>query len=296
MRVPAVALALLSFVTVTSAAGPGGNPDVPITTFRIEAAEVHVAFSAYDRKKRPVAEVSAADFQLLRDGRPIDPAPEVERRHESPIAATVMTDVSESMAKAVPMARESWKWMDANLLRGQDEVSYFDFGEELTADQSQKQKGNLTSFYDCLLELIPQIADRQEGRKVLILFTDGQDNYSLHSLRDVTDLALRRDVAVYAITTWKYKIVYNESVLDQLTQSTGGRFFVVKDQKEMNAALNQIVDEQRNGYEVIFRADKARGGMHRIAMESTDGRLRFYHRVAYYQDQRAAEAVLVAGR
>jgi hypothetical protein len=295
MRVPAIALALLSFVTVTSAAGPGGNPDVPITTYRIEAAEVHVAFAAYDKKKRPVAEVSAADFQLLRDGRPLDEVPEVERRHESPIAATVMTDVSESMVKAVPMARESWKWMDANLLQQRDKVIYFDFGVEVTGNEA-RQKSNLTSFYDCLLDLIPQIADRQDGRKVLILFTDGQDNYSLHSLREVTDMALRRDLAVYAITTWRYKIVYNEVVLDQLTKNTGGRFFVVKDQKEMANALKQIVDEQRNGYEVIFRADKARGGMHRIAMESTDGHLRFYHRMAYYQDQRAAEAVLVAGR
>jgi len=295
MRVPAIALALLSFVTATSAAGPGGNPDTSITTYRIEAAEVHVAFSAYDSKKRPVAEVSAADFQLLRDGRPIDQVPEVERRHESPIAATVMTDVSESMVKAGPMARESWKWMEANLLREQDHVKYFEFGTELIANQA-RQKSNLTSFYDCLVDLIPRIEDRQDGRKVLILFTDGRDTYSLHSLQDATNLALRRDVAVYAITTWKYKINYDEDVLDQLTRSTGGRFFVVKDRKEMSAALNQIVEEQRNGYEVIFRADKIRGGMHRITMESTDGHLRFYHRTAYYQDARAAEAVLVAGR
>ncbi len=295
MRVPAIALAMLSFVTVTSAAGPGGNPDTPITTYRIEAAEVHVAFSAYDHKKRPVAEVSATDFQLLRDGKPIDQVPEVERRHESPIAATVMTDVSESMAKAVPMARDSWRWMGTNLLRDQDHVTFFDFGTELTAN-NERQKSNLTSFYDCLLNLIPQIEERQDGRKVLIMFTDGQDTYSLHSLQDVTDLALRRDVAVYAITTWKYKIMYNEDVLDRLTRSTGGRFFVVKDQKDMTSALEQIVDEQRNGYEVIFRADKSRSGMHRIAMESVDGHLRFYHRVAYYQDAKAAEAVLVAGR
>jgi len=294
MRVPAIALALLSFVTVTSAAGPGGNPDTPLATYRIEAAEVHVAFSAYDRKKRPVAEVSTADFQLLRDGRPLEQTPEVERRHESPISATVMTDVSESMIKAMPMARESWKWMDSNLLRGQDQVTYFDFGTEVAADGARNRNANLTSFYDCLIDLIPRIEDRRDGRKVLILFTDGQDNYSMHSLADVTGLALRRDVAVYAITTWKYKVLYNEPVLEQLTQSTGGRLFVVKDRKEMTRALEQIIEEQRNGYEVIFRAEKGRGGMHRIAMQSTNGHLRFYHRVAYYQPSRAAGATLVA--
>lgn len=295
MRVAAVALALFSVANICSAAGPGGSPDPPLATFRIDAAEVHVAFSAYDENKHPVAEVSTADFRLLRDGRLLEQAPEVERRHDSPIAATVMTDVSESMMKAVPMARASWQWMAANLLQSQDAVTYFDFGAEVTSGGKQS-KANLTSFYDCLLDLIPRIEERQDGRKVLILFTDGQDNYSLHSMQDAIDLAVERDVAVYAITTWKYKINYNERVLDQLTRSTGGRYFVIKDQKEMAEAVNQIVDEQRNGYEVIFRADKGRGGMHRIAMQSTDGHLRFYHRVAYYQQVRAAEAVLVAGR
>lgn len=295
MRVPAIALALLSFVTATSAAGPGGTPDAPLTTFRIETGEVHIAFSAFDKKSRPVLDVSAADFRVLRDGEPLPQSPAVERRHDSPIEVTVMTDVSESMIKAVPMARESWGWMDSNLLRAEDEVTYFDFGREITASGAARQsKAYLTSFYDCLYELIPRIRERQHGRKVLILFTDGIDNMSLHGMEDALRMAVQRDIAIYAITTWKYKINYDERVLDSLTSKTGGRLFVVKDAKEMDGALTGIVEELRNGYELVFRAENGRTGVHQIAMMPTNPHWKFYHRTAYYQTPRPPEPTVVA--
>src|SRR4051812_27473702 len=102
MRLGIVALSLTLFVASAWAATPASPPDAPLTTFRVEAGEVHVAFSAVDQHRRPVMALSTSDFTLMRDGTPVDQGIELERRNESPITAAVMTDVSESMEKAVP--------------------------------------------------------------------------------------------------------------------------------------------------------------------------------------------------
>jgi Ca-activated chloride channel family protein len=297
MRLATVAVSLMLFVSSVFAATPGSPPDAPLATFRVETGEVHIAFSAFDHHRRPVTPVSTSDFTLLRDGAPVEQAIEVERRNESPITAAVMTDVSESMQKAVPLARGSWQWMGENLLRPDDDVTYFDFGSQLLpANSPQRSATGLTSFNDCLLKLIPQISTDSAGKRVLILFTDGRDSASIHPLQDAINRALERDVVIYAITTWKYKIKYDEQVLDTLTRSTGGRYFVVKDQKEMVGALRDIVQELRNGYELVFRAEKGRGGLHHITIQPTNRKIGFYHRAAYYQPTNAEPSLVAAGR
>jgi hypothetical protein len=181
MRLLVVVFARLLMIGLASAASPSDAPDTPLTTYRVEAAEVHVAFSGFDKRNRPATKLSPSDFMLLRDGRPVEETVTLERRHESPILAMVMTDVSDSMMKAVPIARDSWQWMNANILRAADQVAYFDFGAELSSGNSQKQFGmHLTSFYDCLLKLIPQVSRKGSGR----------DNDSIHSLQDVINLAV----------------------------------------------------------------------------------------------------------
>ena len=284
MRFAVVTFALVFLVSSVWAASPGNAPDTPLVTFRVEAAEVHVAISAFDKHQRAVNQLSLSDFTLFRDGRPVQETVALERRHDSPIMATVMTDVSDSMIKAVPMARDSWSWMGAHLLRAGDHISYFDFGAEVSAANAGSQSEmHLTSFYDCLLKLIPRVEKSGNGRRAIILFTDGGDNNSIHPLQDAIDLAVERDIAVYVITTWKFKIQYDERVLDQLTSGTGGRYYAVKNTKEMQSALQAITDELRNGYEIVFGAGKAQSGMHRIAMQPTSRRLHFYHREAYFQ-------------
>jgi hypothetical protein len=291
MRWCRVALSLLFLLTTAKAAAP----DTPLATFRAETAEVHIALSAFDKHDRPLTELTLSDFKLSRDGHPLDVPLQLQRRQDSPISAVVMTDVSYSMEKAASIARESWQWMNANLLRESDRVHYVDFGVRLNpSDVPAESHMRLTSLYDCLLTLIPQIPANEHGRRTLILFTDGIDNNSVHGLQDVLRLAISRDISVYAITVWKHNVNYDWQVLDSLTSATGGRYFVVRDTKEMTGALQSIANELRDGYEVVFRADKSSPGLHRITIESTARKMRINHRAAYYQPATPRNGVLVA--
>jgi len=295
MRPRAIALALVLLRLPLMAASPDPPPEASIATFRAETAEVHIALSAFDKHDQPVTNLDSADFTLSRDGQPLQQAIRLVRRQDAPISTLVMTDVSYSMEKAVPMARTAWQWMDANLLVSGDQVHYLDFGAQIDSKPAPESP-HLTSLYDCLLKSIPQVTGNSAGRRTLILFTDGIDNNSSHALEDVIRLAVAKDVAVYAITTWKYKINYDWQVLDSLTSATGGRYFVVKNSKEMIASLKEIEQELRNGYEVVFRADPGSAGFHRISVRATYRKLRFYHRGAYYQPANSRIGTMAALR
>ncbi len=283
MRLTLTAMVFFSFSVFANAATPAESSDAAIATFRVEAAEVHVAFSAFDKHQRPIGNISANDFVLLRDGKPIEQKVSIERRDNVPVSATVLTDVSDSMIKAVPMARESWGWMNATLQRKRDQISYLDFGAELAP--AVNSPSHITEFYDSVLKVLEDNRGRSGMRKALIIFTDGRDNNSMHALEDVVRAAVQRDVAIYAITTWKYNINYDEQVLDYLTSATGGRYFPVKNSKEMDSALLDIYQELSNGYELVFRADTTRAGLHTIGMRPTNSKIHFYHRAAYFQPE-----------
>jgi hypothetical protein len=293
MRLRAVAYCAIVLCANFLAAATPDPPDSSLTIFRVETAEVHVSFTAFDKHDRPVKEVKASHFKLLRDGIPINRLISIERRHDSPIVATILTDVSSSMEKAVPMARESWRWLDSTLHDG-DQIDYQDFSTDLIENGASRVPSRHTAFYDSLLKLIPHIDRAENARRVLIIFTDGRDNNSLHSLEDVIRTAVAEDVANYAITTWKYKINYESDVLERLTTTTGGNWFTAKDSKDMQSALREITDELRNGFEVAFRADKVFEGLHRITIQPSNRRLRFHHRAAYYQPASEASIPMVA--
>lgn len=282
MRLGLVGLSLVLSAVSVLGATPEGLHDSAFPSFRVETAEVHISFSVFDKRQKPVTAIQLSDFIVYRDGQPLAQKLQLERRNDASFAATVLTDVSASMEKAVPMAREAWSWATNNLLQAEDRVTYFDFGNELSPS-TPKSPSRLTSLYDCLWKLIPQVSTVPNGQRSLIVFTDGIDNNSTHAVEDVIRLAVAQNVAIYAITTWKYKINYDEQVLDSLTSGTGGRLFVVKDSREMTKALQEIAQELRNGFELVFPADRISTGLHRISMQPTNRRLHFYHRAAYYQ-------------
>jgi Ca-activated chloride channel family protein len=280
-----VSVALLFLVSAFGwGATPGGAPDNSPTTYRVEAAEVHISFSAFDKQNLPVGDLSLSDISVLQDGQPLRQVVTLEKRHQGPIVATVLTDSSESMGKAIPMARESWRWMNRNLVSNEDHVSFLDFDDSMFRPSS-KQRGGvyLTALHDSLIKLIPQIQGTPEARKALILFTDGVDNASYHTLQDVIDTALEEDVAVYAISTAKFRVRYDSNALNRLTGMTGGRFFVVENSDQMIFAIKLIEQDLRSGYEIVFRPSKGKAGIHRLAIKSPTMPLRFYHRAAYFQ-------------
>jgi len=285
--------AILVLVALASwAATPEASPDSSLTTFRVTTAEVHVTFTAVLAKNQRVSSLTAADFTLLRDGLPIDQIVSFSRDQHAPLAALVLTDVSDSMMKALPMERSAADWLRANSTAN-DHLVFRDFGYEIETDRMNSAVNRqMTSLYDALIETLPQTGNTG-GRRALILLSDGADNYSYHSLLDVIALAQRLDVAIYAITAHGKNQYYRPDLLQKLCDDTGGKYYDVRKLEGMLSAISNINDDLRNGFEVVFRPAVAGAGMHQLSMESHERGLRFFHRAAYYQPPSSEEITSV---
>lgn len=116
-----------------------------------------------------------------------------------------------------------------------------------------------TALYDAVVfPLQEKMASEKNRRRVLIVFSDGEENSSEHDLIDATTEAQSTDTLVYALRTTENREKkmnardrYGERVLDHLTEETGGRSF---DVEAMNAKdiFASIAADLRSIYEIGF--------------------------------------------
>jgi len=102
-----------------------------------------------------------------------------------------------------------------------------------------------TALHDAILVTLDRL-EGEPGRQALVVFSDGTDRYSHASAADVVDRARLSHALIYPITFGKVK---NPSPLSaELASLTGGRSFLLKDAKELEATLSGIAREIRYQY------------------------------------------------
>jgi von Willebrand factor type A domain len=285
---PSALSVFLFFLLITTcnlwAASPENGTDPGVTTFRVTSGEVHVAISAVTNRNQPVPDLSANDFVLLRDGQPVEQITSFARE-QTPVSALVLTDVSESMQPGLTLERSAAQWLQENSNPNRDHLQFLDFGLEV--EPTARQTGShLTSMYDSLVKTLPQVATQGSGRRALILLSDGDDNSSFHALPDVIEAAQKFDVAIYAVTAHPSRKQYiAEDVLNTLATETGGRFYQVRNAREMQSALSAIREQLTNGYDLVFRPDSTSPGVHQLAIQPLNTKLKFFYRTAYFQPE-----------
>lgn len=284
---------LLIMTMAAWAAGPNPNHDASTPTFRVTTAEVNLAFTATDANNQPVTNLAPSDFTLLRDGAPVQSIIQFRSYNDQPLSVLVLTDVSDSMTPGLPMNRAASDWLRQHDTTASDHLSFLDFG--LDVGRNSPANSHMTSLFDSLVQTLPTIRHTDSQRPALILLTDGIDTYSFHDLQDVIALAQRDNIAVYAITAHPKRHQYFASdVLQTLCQSTGGKYYQVRETDAMLNAIADIDQELHSGYEVSFRPD-ASAGMHRLKIDGNNRHVHFYYRSAYYQPS-AHDGDLAAGQ
>jgi Ca-activated chloride channel family protein len=109
-------------------------------------------------------------------------------------------------------------------------------------------------------------------RRALVIFSDGGDNWSRHSLAEIRDLLLESDVQVYAMGIFDFDYMHNHSIeerngpalLDELTTLTGGRHFPVDDLDQLPEISERIGRELHSQYLLgYYPTNAARDGKYR---------------------------------
>jgi hypothetical protein len=224
-----LAATVLLICSFARAASPEANGDTGIPTFSITSAEVHVSISAVDQRNQPVSELSANDLVMLREGHPVERVVSFGKQHQTALSAFVLKDVSDSMRPGISLNRDAIKQLQAAVNAAQDHLALFDFGFDVrTSGDPNRDNDHLTSLYDSAVEIIPRIAyeSSSTGRRALILPSDGGDNSSLHSLREVITLAQKYDVTIDAVTAHPNRKQFLEADLCATTH-VGNRWQVL---------------------------------------------------------------------
>ncbi|HXI30933.1 MAG TPA: VWA domain-containing protein, partial [Vicinamibacterales bacterium] len=229
-------------------AGPHGavaarpSPQAPQFTGRVDL--VNVGVTVTDRKSALVSGLTADDFEVLEDGKPqavrFFAAGDADADAGPAMHLGLLVDVSESMGEDLAFSKTAAvKFL--NTLTDAVDITLVDFDTEIrTARYSQddfarlierirlKKAAGDTALYDAIGTYLDDAAG-QDGRKVMLLYTDGGDTRSSIGLPALIDLIKASDVTVYAIGELEHQsmLVKNQQrmILQQIADVSGGRAF-----------------------------------------------------------------------
>jgi len=129
-----------------------------------------------------------------------------------------------------------------------------------------------TNFYDAVYLAAHDKLSDEAGRKAIVVLTDAEDTGSKLRLTDAIEAAQRTDTVVHILLVSADG--GDQSTAKRLTDETGGRTIVVRSEKNLEQAFDQISEELRNQYTVGYTpTNKAHDGSYRkvkIEMKNKD--------------------------
>jgi Ca-activated chloride channel family protein len=242
-----------------------------VPAFRCGIDLVNVGVTVTDRAGGLVADLGPADFEIQEDGRTQtisyflagDPVAGAAPN----LHVGVLLDVSESMAGEIGFVRTAAIKFLNGLERAAD-MTVVDFDTEVRVarfsqddfprlvERIRRQKvSGLTALYDAIGVYLDGAAG-QDGRTIMLLYTDGGDTRSTLTLRELMELLKASDATVYAIGSLAHQSLSGrlpqERVLRQIAEVTGGQAFFPTDVKELDKVYDQVLAELRAQYTIGY--------------------------------------------
>lgn len=240
-----------------------GYSQEPSSIIKVQVRLVEVYASIYDQKGHFVDGLSRENFQVWEDGKPQQIAA-FDSTSQS-LSCAILLDTTASMNEALPRVKNSIvKLIDE--LSPQDSIAIYTFDQrlvirqEFTTDKSAAKRAALrtraegaTALFDALSEAAQELSQRS-GKKVLILFTDGDDNSSALNASSAVARAKKAGVPLYTIAEGEATRSKNlRKLLDDLSQRTGGAAYEAKKPGEIEQVFHEISEDLRHLYMISYR-------------------------------------------
>jgi Ca-activated chloride channel family protein len=265
---------------------------------------VTVAVTVADKRHRLITDLSARDFAIYEDGKPQRLSAFAAGERSGPqLHVGVLLDVSGSQGLDLPFTQSASIKFIKSLGDAAVDVTFVDFATDVRSGQYpqvdfprlfQRIRGlkadGETALYDAV-GLYLGAAEEQDGRKVMVLYTDGADTRSRLRLHELMDLLKASDATVYTIGAFEHQPdairLEQRAILEQIAQATGGMAFFPSKVGDLNRIYEQIVGEARAQYTIGYLStnDKADGAWRKVEIKITrpDAKsLRIRARKGYY--------------
>jgi Ca-activated chloride channel family protein len=229
----------------------------------VDVKLVNVFVNVTDSNGTLVGGLTREDFTVAEDGHPQQIAV-FERQSELPLNITLAIDTSGSVHKDMTEEADAARRFAHAILRQQDQMSLLSFAtdvRELTPftnklSQIDRGLGQLrsdwaTALYDAIY-LGSQKLGRKEGRKVLVIISDGDDTAKNTTYAQALEQALRNEVMIYSLIDVPIEAsagrdTGGEHALITLAEQTGGKSFYVND-GGLDKAFARVSDDLRTQY------------------------------------------------
>jgi VWFA-related protein len=284
----------LLFATRAAARTQAGQDNGQGPPIRVQVNLVNLFATVRDKHKAIVTDLKQEDFKITEDGVE-QKISFFQKESDLPVTLGLLIDTSGSEGATLPAEQNAAERFLRRVLRKGDlaMVISFDLDEDLLADFTDEQHildeainrakinapsspigtpgpfpssgGGGTNFYDALyLACHDKLAD-EAGRKAVIVLTDANDTGSQLKIDDAIEAAQRTDTVVHIL------LVYDPAYgppdyggANKITNETGGRTIVVRNDKNLEAAFDEISEELRSQYTLgYYPSNPKRDGSYR---------------------------------
>jgi Ca-activated chloride channel family protein len=178
----------------------------------------------------------------------------------APLELVIAIDVSESMTQAMPQLKNSVKRF-LSALSPKDQVTLTAFNDSLftltrrdsTPEQRMRAVDKLapwggTALYDVIVRGLQQLS-KQPGRRVLVVFSDGDDRSSHSTIQSVEQAVRSSDATLFMVALGRgVRNATLKSSIDRLVDLSGGRALFVERSDELDGPFAEILEELSNQY------------------------------------------------
>ena len=252
-------------------------------TFKSGTQVVSLFTTVFDAESRLVPDLTQDDFEVFDNDKP---QPLVVFRSEKlPITAVVMLDTSGSMTGTIDLLKSAAEPFVIRLLPDDKAaVGAFNDKIELNAGFTNNRDklvsqvkdldyGNGTRLFDAIGESLDALRGA-EGRRVILVFTDGDDTASRMGRGTVLDRARADEVMIYAIGLQSEyfdgaRMVRSkpDSGLKKLADETGGGYFELKKTADLGPTFSRVAQELHSQYVLGFEPKQLDGKVHKLAVK-----------------------------
>lgn len=267
----------------------------------INIRRVRLPITVTDKKGNFVSGLAAGDFLITEDKVPQQiESFTSEENNNLPLYVAVLMDTSPSTAGKLKFEQESAKNFIYTVARPRrDRVLFATFDDQIKLRQDFTDRvelldravdainktGEKTALYDAIWQFCDEKLRSAQGRRALVVITDGDDTYSRADINDAIDIAQRTETTLFAIST---KAGLSGAVpgveagqvrdkgdkdLVRLCEETGGAAFFTGDMLSLERSFTKIAKELRSQYLITYRPtnDRYDGSYRRVDVRFANG-------------------------
>jgi Ca-activated chloride channel family protein len=268
-------------------------------TIKVSTDSVAVYVTVTDTDKRLVPDLVLDDFEILDNGKPVNI--NVFENKPVPITTVVMIDTSGSITASLGLVKEGAEQFLLRLLPD-DKAQVGEFSDKIKFHpgefidnrdrliyllRNELDFGYPTRLYDAVDQSIDRLM-AVSGRKVVLVFTDGDDTASKVGVGKVMDKARENDVMIYAIGLQVEYFNGQQRVrsspdrgLRKLAEDTGGGYFELKKTADLGETFTRVANELHSQYVLGFSPETPDGRVHKLEVRVKKGGMNARARKSY---------------